>query len=398
MPADDDSALQQLHSALQLFSEGFALYDRDERFVISNHVFNDLHAPLKDCLKPGRRMEEILRARVAAGLVPDAVGQEDAWIANRLADLRSERSSYVVRNDKGRWVQSRTRRTSDGGTLVTAIDITKQKELELELSEQNRKLESLVQARTAQLEEALETQVEANEVQRRVVMTLNHELRTPLAIMDAEVRRIQRKYDKLSEAALNAGLNRIKASINRLVQLSENTLTSAKIENQALDISFETVDVAKMLTELADDARRMSPNATIELDIAALPDALVLDKSLIKLAFANIISNAIKYSDGEASLNIRATNADGAAEIAFADLGIGIPRDEVPRIGQKYFRATSTQGRAGNGVGLATTKQVLQLHGGDLLVASELGVGSTFTVVLPIDFHEDTGSTRVMAI
>ena len=132
-PARPD-AKSKLFEALEYFSEGFALYDESEKLIVSNQKFIQMYPSLKGILVPGKTMEQILRARVDHGLVPEAEGRRQEWIDATLKILRSDAGHFNVRDNTGRWIQTRVRRTDTGLTLVTGLDVTEQKEVELELA------------------------------------------------------------------------------------------------------------------------------------------------------------------------------------------------------------------------------------------------------------------------
>jgi signal transduction histidine kinase len=113
---------------------------------------------------------------------------------------------------------------------------------------------------------------------------------------------------------------------------------------------------------------------------------LTFDRSAMEQVFTNLISNAVKYSPNAPDIHVRARADEKTVEIAISDSGIGMDAEDLPKLFQPYYRARSATGIAGTGIGLNVVKQVVELHGGTVEVTSELGKGTTFTILLPIEF------------
>jgi signal transduction histidine kinase len=377
-------ARRRFFEALDGFSEGFSLYDSNERLVICNKRFLDMYPTLRDVLKPGRSMREILSARVGRGLVPEAAGREEAWIEERLRYLRSPGGSYDVRNDEGRWVHTRQQRTADGGTLVTAIDVTERKMMEDELARHRDHLEDLVRERTERLEQALNKERELNGLQRQFVSMVSHEFRTPLAIIDGTAQRLLRRPEKATQDRLKDALGKIRNSISRLMGLIETVLDAAHLEEGRIKFTADHCAIGDVLKELQQAYLETYPKHRIDADLERLPGHILADERLIRQIFSNLLSNAVKYSPEGTAIHFRGWQEDESVVVSVQDTGLGIPKDEVTRLFERFFRASTSTGIAGTGIGLHLTRHFIDLHGGSIEVESAEGVGSTFTVRLPI--------------
>ena len=138
------SARAQLTAAIETISEGFSLYDRDDHLVICNTRYQELLRPeVGGIIAPGTPFESILRDAVAEGLIADAEGRGDAWVAERLASHRNPGKSHVQHRKDGRWILINERMTEDGGTVAVYADITELKMREQELAEKSSALEQL---------------------------------------------------------------------------------------------------------------------------------------------------------------------------------------------------------------------------------------------------------------
>ena len=384
-----DGVKQRFFEALDGFSEGFALYDKDESLVICNKKFRDMYPTLHDMLQPGRTMYDILKARVERGLVPDAVGRAAAWIEERLQSLRTENGSYDILNQHGRWLHTRQQRTADGGTLVTAIDISDRKALEIELARHRDHLEDMVDERTRQLEQALDKERALNGLQRQFVSMVSHEFRTPLAIIDGTIQRLVRKPDKVTTERIGDIGKKIRGSVARLIGLIESVLDAAHLEEGRIKFQPVSCSVRDMLQDLRATYQETYPKHCINLDADRLPELVTADERLLRQIFSNLVSNAVKYSPEGSTVHIRGWPVDGRAFcIAVQDNGVGIPEAERSRLFERFFRASTSTGIAGTGIGLHLTQHFVQLHRGRIDIESTEGEGSTFTVQLPIDACE----------
>ena len=390
--AFDDGVKQRFFEALDGFSEGFALYDKDERMVICNKKFRDMYPTLQDMLQPGRTMYDILKARVERGLVPDGVGREGAWIEERLQSLRTENGSYDILNQQGRWLHTRQQRTADGGTLVTVIDISDRKALEIELARHRDHLEEMVEERTRQLEQALDKERALNGLQRQFVSMVSHEFRTPLAIIDGTIQRLIRKPDKVTAERIGEIGKKIRGSVARLIGLIESVLDAAHLEEGRIKVQPVDCAIRDILSELRSTYQEAYPKHCIDLHVDGLPETITADDRLIRQIFSNLVSNAVKYSPEGSSVQIRGWCAeDSAFCVAIRDNGVGIPEAERDRLFERFFRASTSTGIAGTGIGLHLTQHFVQLHRGMIDFESTEGEGSTFTVRLPIDSPAEIG-------
>jgi PAS domain S-box-containing protein len=140
-------AQSRLTDALESISEGFSLYDADDKLVIFNRQYRDMHgAGSIDVVTHGTSFETIIRSAVASGEIRDADGRVDAWVAQRLARHRNPEGTHVQRRTNGRWIQVNERKTADGGTVATYTDITELKQAEQAIQESEQRLRVIAEA------------------------------------------------------------------------------------------------------------------------------------------------------------------------------------------------------------------------------------------------------------
>ncbi|WP_404552005.1 PAS domain-containing protein [Bradyrhizobium niftali] len=140
-------AQRRLVDAIESISEGFSLYDADDRLVIYNRRYRDMHGTGSiDVVKQGVSFEAILRNATASGEIPDAEGRVEAWIAERLARHRDPKGTHIQHRSDGRWIQINERKTDDGGTVATYTDITDVKQAEQAIQESEQRLRVIAEA------------------------------------------------------------------------------------------------------------------------------------------------------------------------------------------------------------------------------------------------------------
>ncbi|MEM7045923.1 MAG: HAMP domain-containing sensor histidine kinase, partial [Pseudomonadota bacterium] len=235
-----------------------------------------------------------------------------------------------------------------------------------------------------QLQGALERERELNGLQRQFVSMVSHEFRTPLAIIDASAQRIERRLESISRDRIAKGMKAVRRSVGRLTGLMESVLDAAHLEGGR--IKFEPGDVAigSLLKDLVDSHAELYPDREFSLEQNNLPAVMQLDERLIRQVLSNLMSNALKYSPDGSSVRLAAWRDEAEAVcVAVSDEGVGIPKEELDQLFERFFRASTSTGIAGSGIGLHLVRHFVDLHDGTIDVQSTVGVGTTFTVRLP---------------
>jgi signal transduction histidine kinase len=215
---------------------------------------------------------------------------------------------------------------------------------------------------------------------------VSHEFRTPLTLMlgpledgladqDHPLPPVHRERQELAHR-----------SCLRLLKLVNTLLDFSRIEAGRVQASYVPTDLASLTTDLASAFRSAIEKAGIWLRVecAPLPEAVWVDREMWEKVVLNLLSNAFKFTfEGEIAVALRAK--DGRAELSVRDTGTGIPKEELPRIFERFHRIKGAKGRSyeGSGIGLALVQELVRLHGGEVRVESAVGKGSVFTVSLP---------------
>jgi signal transduction histidine kinase len=219
------------------------------------------------------------------------------------------------------------------------------------------------------------------------VANVSHDLKTPLSVirMFGETLELGRVTD---EARRDEYYRVITREAERLSRLIDNVLDFSRIEGGRRRYDRAPTAVEPLLRETLEAfAYPLAQHGfKVELSVAADLPEVEVDREAIGQAVANLIDNAIKYSGDDRALSVESRVEDGELLIAVVDRGIGIPAAEQARIFEKFYRVgrSDTQGRRGSGVGLALVRHIVEAHGGRVTVESAPGVGSRFTVRLPL--------------
>jgi signal transduction histidine kinase len=227
--------------------------------------------------------------------------------------------------------------------------------------------------------------VEIDDLRTKLIFDLSHELRTPVTsiIGFAELARDLPRGQESAE--LDEYLEIIARNADRLRRLTGDLLLIGRLASHTLEIVVDSVDVSGLVQGAVAALQPQAVDKGVELRCSGEPGTpLEGDAGRLGQLIDNLVSNAIKYTDQGGTVSVTATPDDGAWRIAVRDTGMGIPKDEQPRLFEQFFRASNARARAiaGSGLGLAIAGGIARLHGGHIEVVSEVGEGSTFTVVL----------------
>jgi signal transduction histidine kinase len=238
-------------------------------------------------------------------------------------------------------------------------------------------------------EAELETAEEAIRDRDEFISVASHELRTPLTALQLKLQGIEQLMKKApspSDQTPNAMAPRLSSALkqtNRLNELVERLLDVSRIVSGRLRLEPEELDLAVLLADAAEALREQAQNAGTPLRITAAGDARgVWDRSRIDRMLTNVLSNAVKYGGGK-PVEIELLGRQNEVEIRVIDRGIGIPAENLERIFGRFERAVPVQNYGGLGLGLYIARYIVEAHGGTITVASKVGSGSTFTIILP---------------
>ena len=250
--------------------------------------------------------------------------------------------------------------------------------------------EDITETRKAQ-EALLQAQAEAvraNRAKSQFLASMSHELRTPLnAILGFSELLSDDATDKFDKATRGRFLDQIHGSGQHLLQLINDILDLSKVEAGQMELHFEPVELGGLIEEVRATIEPLARSKAIRLSTESAGELnLIADAAKVKQMLLNLVSNAIKFTPSGGRIDIRTRRLDSWVEIAVSDSGIGIAKEDLGRLFTEFQQLDAGPARQqeGTGLGLALTRRFAELHGGQVLVESELGKGSTFTVRLPL--------------
>jgi signal transduction histidine kinase/CheY-like chemotaxis protein/HAMP domain-containing protein len=375
----DRRAMEQtLTEAIEAISEGFSLYDADDRIAICNTHYKEMFSYGPETLMVGTPFQAIVENAVNNGLIADAQSDPQHWIAERVAGHRNPGAPHLQRRSDGRWIRVSERRTTRGGVVATYADITELKQREAEL-------DNLVHE-IAVARDAAET---ANRTKSQFLANMSHELRTPLNAIIGYSEILQEDVADLGRDSLVPDLTKIEEAGRHLLGLINDILDLSKVEAGRMDIFLEDVEIVPLLEEVRAiivPLAEKNGNA-VEYRMADNLGSMYTDRTKLKQSLLNILSNANKFTEnGRVTLVAeRIQNGRRAVRFAISDTGIGMTEEQLGWLFQAFSQAhtTTSQKYGGTGLGLVITRNFCQLLGGDVTVASKSGEGSTFTITLP---------------
>lgn len=221
---------------------------------------------------------------------------------------------------------------------------------------------------------------------RDFVANISHELKTPIGGLSILGEAILEAID--DPQAIKNFAKRIGAETKRLSDLVKEIIDLSRLQDDDPMVGAKVIDLNEVIQESIDAVKLNADKHKINIDFEQTSPTEVLgDKSQLVRAISNLIDNAVNYSDDNTKVSITIHKRDDLAEIAVKDQGVGIPENELQRIFERFYRVDPARSRetGGTGLGLSIVKHIINNHGGDILVWSAKGEGSTFTVRLPID-------------
>ncbi|KRQ86571.1 Alkaline phosphatase synthesis sensor protein PhoR [Caloramator mitchellensis] len=340
---DLEDKKNKLISILKSMGDGVIVFDINERIILINPTAKILFEIKEDVY--GKHLLEVIRNKDIEYLIRENIEDEIEIKLNL-----TETKYYKIKTTR---VLNTDKQYEKVGTLMVIQDITKMKMLE-----------------------NLRTEFVAN---------VSHELKTPLTsikgfaetLMDVEDENIRKKF-----------LEIINIEADRLTRLINDILIISELENREYSINFEKINVIKSIEEVINIMSPVAHNKNIDLKFIKPSDEIYIlgDRDKFKQMFINLIDNGIKYTNDGGFVEISMELERDNALVFVKDNGIGIPKEHLPRLFERFYRVDKARSRSlgGTGLGLAIVKHVVNLLNGKIDVYSKVGKGTTFTITLPI--------------
>jgi len=227
---------------------------------------------------------------------------------------------------------------------------------------------------------------QADKVRRDFVANVSHELRTPLSILRGYIETLL-DSPQTSDEQLSRMLRVMERHSKRLGLLVDDLLTLAQLESRNADLQFSDVQLAELFESVLRDWGKKFAEKQLKVIVDLSPHARTIraDETRLHEVLYNLLDNALKYSRESGEIRLQAVHQGPEIVLSVNDHGIGISKDDLPRVFERFYRADKARSRelGGTGLGLAIVKHIAQLHGGRVEAESELGRGTTIRVILP---------------
>ena len=371
----------RLRDAIETIPEAFVLWDSGDRLVLCNSHFQRLHKLPDSAVTPGTSYETVIEV----GSMPE--------VRSRLHESGSQRPgarTFEAQLEDGSWLHISERRTKDGGYVSVGTDITRIKEHEQKLIDNDLRLRTtVIDLKRSQTELELQTleladlaekyskektrAEEANQTKSKFLANMSHELRTPLNAIIG--------FSEIMESGMFGTLGSEKYQ-----EYCHDILDMSKIEAGRMRLDMEPLDLSKTLAESLRvvSGRAEDKNLVVDTEIEGTI-SVVADRRAIKQIIVNLLSNAVKFTPDGGKVVVRTRLLSDKIVLMIADTGIGIAPQSLARLGRPFEQVESqlTKTYHGSGLGLAIARSLTNLHGGSMRLRSKLGTGTVVCVSLP---------------
>ncbi len=385
----------RLASAVEALPDSFALWDSENNLVTCNARFREFFGLLDVGLVPGMSRRLVM----SMGTKPVR-----STVIEKPTNQALESTSFEVLMSDGRWLHVNESKTREGGMVSVGTDITvlkksaqkiieNEKELRVSVSdlrESRRELERQKQI-LVELSEKYSNERNraeaANHAKSEFLANISHELRTPLnAVIGFSEIMQHGLFGNMTEQKYAEYSRDIHESGRFLLEVINDILDMSRIEAGKVDLNFEQGDICEIFDECLRLVIGVADTKNINLSYkgpAKLPYRL--DRRALKQIILNLLSNAIKFTPESGEVTIHATQEQEHLLIVIKDTGIGIPDDEIPKLGRPFEQVENqfTKSHSGTGLGLAISRSLVELHGGKLTINSQLEHGTQVSCIFP---------------
>lgn len=376
LAAEAEVAHSRLLDAIEAMGQGFILYDKNDCIVLLNRRVSDMfRASFEggDVFKVGAKFEEIVRQSKNATRNFKTKKDLEKWVASTLKNRRENKvRNSVDQQPDGRWLRSEGAPTQEGGIVSVFTDITESKLHEAEL-------DGLVQ----ELAVARDDAVSANSAKSQFLANMSHELRTPLNAIIGFSELLIDDVEDDGNGDYIPDLAKIQRAGQHLLSLINDILDLSKIEVGKLELFVEEFEVDDLMTDISNTIAPLIEKNSNTLEIVNNAEFKTLNNDLTKIrqCIFNLLSNAAKFTEnGIIQVTISSSDDSSMVEFSVTDQGIGLTEEQISKIFEPFTQADSSTAKTfgGTGLGLSISREFCRMMGGDIIVESTLGKGSTF--------------------
>jgi PAS domain S-box-containing protein len=364
---------KRIEVALRISEERLRLLfeQANDAIFVANEDDEILDVNSRACDLLGYSRAELLRLKVPDLQAPEVRGEPGRVIRNELArGTRVFEAVGLHRDGRRIPIEVSTARVvgpEPGLVLAIVRDITERKRAE------------------TGIQKALEKERELSLLKSRFIAMVSHEFRTPLSLILSSAQLLEEYRAQFDEEKSNAYLRRIQAAVKQMADLLEDVLTVSKAEAGKLSFKPVSLDLVAFSRELTEELQ-LTAGARHKIIFTSEDEYAnaYTDERLLHQVLTNLLSNAIKYSPLDSVIRFDLCCRAGVATFRIGDQGIGIPAEDQSRLFETFHRANNVGNISGSGLGLAIAKRAVDLLGGTIEVASQIGAGTIVTVTAPL--------------
>jgi len=385
--------LTRLEEAVALSAEAFAFFDSNDRLIMGNDLYADLIGmPLDELI--GKPFPEIAatvayRGRILLDETPEA------WLERRLKGHREPAGATTLRTDTGECYLVRDRGLKDGGRVIVFTDVTDKFRAETALAEQQgaladsraeaEKQSSYLADLTARLDQA---SARIDSAKTTLLRTMGHELKTPLNAILGFSDLMATLSQTLTPEQIREYAGLVHQGGANLLKIINQIMDLTKISAGRYDLRRASVDAGSILWLARDDfsARAQERGITINADLCPVGLMVDADEGVFTAMMHSLVDNAVTFTREGGNITLSATVCEAGIAVTVEDDGMGVVAEDLARIQEPFEHGGRTEGAQhskGAGLGLTLVKAFTELHGGRLILSSQIGEGFSATVILP---------------
>jgi signal transduction histidine kinase/CheY-like chemotaxis protein len=381
--AIDITEQMRIWAAIDVLPDGFVLFDREERLLACNQRYREMFPDSAPLMQQGVTFEDLLRNGLGNSHIPEAVGREEEWLAERLQHFRAADTIAENTLAGGRVILESDHVTPDGGRVGLRTDIT------------------AIREQQAALDAARKAAEAANRAKSAFLANMSHEIRTP---MNGVVGMAELLCDTALTEEQRLFAETIRSSGEALLVIINDILDYSKIEAERLTLRPEPFDLERTIHEvtmlLQPRAREKGIDLMIDFDMF-LATRFIGDPGRLRQVLTNLIGNAVKFTEkGHVLTRVVGVEEEGGRQtlhVTVEDTGIGIAPEFLDHIFGEFNQVEDERNRKfeGTGLGLAITQRLIEHMGGAVWVDSDFGKGSCFGFRVTLPIAEDARPVQV---